>query len=123
MQKPAVTSLQRIERINLSRKHLGTLYQVREAAGSIQYAWLLTVTLGNQEEPILYVTAEENAIAVNVRNINAQQAAGKPITKQQAAIATLASQLLQTFLLAIVVQRKRAKAGVSDEWMPSEQLR
>ena len=34
-----------------------------------------------------------------------------------AAIATLASQLMQTLLLAIVVQRKRAKAGAGTSWL------
>ena len=34
-----------------------------------------------------------------------------------AAIATVAAQLVQTFLLAIVVQRKRAKANAGSSWL------
>ena len=34
-----------------------------------------------------------------------------------AAIATLASQLVQTFMLAVVVQRKRAMAGAGSSWL------
>ena len=34
-----------------------------------------------------------------------------------AAFATLASQLLQTLLLAVVVQRKRKRAGAGSSWL------